>query len=96
MKVATYTLGRVAQLITHSCGQPVWAGLDQLDAEMPVLADLIPLDDLTETVAHLDGRGVHSLIPAPGGPELHRRENWHLYDRRWPALARHTCPRSNP
>jgi hypothetical protein len=85
---------RVARQIVCRCSQIVWSGIDQLFGGQAVKAGRTPLDsDLAETVAHLDGRGVYSLIPSDGGPELHRRDDFHLFDRRWPALAGHHCTR---
>jgi hypothetical protein len=80
--------------ICTGCGAAVLHGIDQLDG-VAAVADAEPIEGplahLTEIAFFLSGRDVYTAMPAGGGLELHRREDWHLGDRRWPVHAAHRC-----
>lgn len=90
----------------QGCLAPVLEGADQLDdvglravVDAEALAgpgDGSPCALLAEVACYLGGRDVYTLFPAPGGDELHRREDWHLGERRWPTHVSHICNQPIP
>lgn len=90
----------------QGCLAPVLEGADQLDdvgARAAVDAEALagpgdgsPCALLAEVACYLGGRDVYTLFPAPGGDELHRREDWHLGERRWPTHVAHVCNQPIP
>jgi hypothetical protein len=75
-----------------ACQTPTLVGLDADIAAFAARADVLPIDELGETVALLSGRPTYDLVTNGGRKELARREEWNIGgDRRYPVLAAHKC-----
>lgn len=62
---------RVVTLIDCTvCETPVWVGWDEDFAAMPGVADVTPIDGLTEVAMWLAGRHTYVLSSLPGGKRL--------------------------
>jgi hypothetical protein len=78
--------------ICPRCGTPTLAGLDADIAAFTARVDILPVNQLGETIALLSGRPTYDLISIGGRKELHRREEWNIKAaRKYPVLAAHSC-----
>jgi len=84
---------RAASLrLCPSCKAPTLVGLDADTTAFTARADVLPIDELGETIALLSGRPTYDLVTNGGRKELARREEWNIGgDRRYPVLAAHKC-----
>ena len=74
------------------CQAPTLVGLDADITAFTARADVLPIDELGETIALLSGRPTYDLVTNGGRKELHRREEWNIGGiRRYPVLAAHKC-----
>jgi len=75
-----------------SCQAPTLVGLDADVTAFTARADILPLNELGETIALLSGRPTYDLVTNGGRKELTRREEWNISGtRRYPVLAAHKC-----
>lgn len=75
-----------------TCQAPTLVGLDADITAFTARADLLPIDELGETIALLSGRPTFDLMTNGGRKELARREEWNISGtRRYPVLAAHKC-----
>lgn len=87
---------RIARRGTCSgCGADVFHGIDQAGGEQAATVDAEPLAGpyatLTEIAYFMTGRAVFTSLGAPGGFELHRRDDFAIGSRNRPAYAEHRC-----
>jgi hypothetical protein len=75
-----------------SCQAPTLVGLDADITAHAARADVLPIDELGETIALLSGRSTYDLVTNGGRKELARREEWNISGlRRYPVLSAHKC-----
>lgn len=73
------------------CRADTLAGLDGDLCAVPARVDPTPLSGLEQAVTYLSHGGVYALIPARGGREIHRLDDFHLPEKRYDAVTDHQC-----